>query len=489
MISEESTRKNFIYNIIYQMITVLSPLIVTRHISRAFGVDYLGIKGFTFSIVSYFAIAGTLGFDMYGQRQIAINKEDKEARSKAFSVVYCSKFLLVLISTIAYELFVLVFSGLEGVEKTVALCWSIYLVREMINPIWVLQGMGKFRFISILGIISQILYTIGTIVMVSSKEDLPLYILIYTIIPLFVSMMYYAYILKIVKFVRIRSREVLEAMKESIVYFVPTIAVAIYSIVDKTMLGVFDPTKESVGLYECAEKIVKVALAICTASYTIMRTRMSYLFSIEDKEKYRTNSKQFMSFSLMLCWPIMFGIVSIADRFVPFFFGPGYDDVVALTYAFSLVIPCLTFSGLIQAIYIFPFGLQKTMDYYYILIVSVNVVMNIVLINCLGAIGAIIASISAELLLTIILIGKAKKRIEVSFLFHGSVKYILSSIVMLVVIQLFGFVFTTYNAAVMILELTVGILVYFSCCIFFKDQFVRLQFMKLIQKVKKILFR
>ena len=100
---------NLVFNAIYQIIAVISPLLLTPKLSRVFQPDYIGLKGYSFSIVYYFAILGVLGLDMYGQRKIALEKYDYEKRNKTFSVIFCTRFLLVLFSTIIYVIYTLFF--------------------------------------------------------------------------------------------------------------------------------------------------------------------------------------------------------------------------------------------------------------------------------------------------------------------------------------------------------------------------------------------
>lgn len=481
----ESLKLNLLFNILYQMVTVLSPIIVTPKISRVFGVDYIGVKSYTFSIVYYFAIFGVLGLDMLGQRKIAIVKEDELERSKVFWTIYCTRFFLVFLSLIVYCIYAST-SPLSKIERAVTFCWVFYLIREMINPIWFLQGLEKFRLLSILGIISQIGYILGTILLVGKKTDLPLYILVYTVIPLIISFCYFPTVRRNVIFIKPRLNDMIHSTRESIVYFVPTIATAIYSMVDKTMLGFFDPQKISTGLYESAERLVKVALALSTASFTIMRTRMSYLFGKRNSDEYRKTCSKFMSFSMMLCWPIMFGIIGISRDFVPVFFGAGFEDVVGLSYVFSLVVPCLTISGLLQAVYIFPYGLQKTMDIYYGIIVSINIVMNLILINFWGALGAIIASVFAEFLLALILINRAKTDIDVGYLAIGSIKYFLAGVIMLIVMWIISSSLSIDPIMKIAIEFTCAVFTYFIVCFILQDGFVLSQAKTISQRLKRV---
>ena len=81
---EPSVRKNYIYNLIYQVLTLLTPFITTPYISRILGPEGTGIQSYTNSVVQYFAILAALGTASYGQREIARHRDDKKERSRIF---------------------------------------------------------------------------------------------------------------------------------------------------------------------------------------------------------------------------------------------------------------------------------------------------------------------------------------------------------------------------------------------------------------------
>ena len=62
---------NYIYNLAYQIINLIFPLITTPYVSRILGADGIGVYSYTISIVTYFVLFGSLGISLYGQRQIA----------------------------------------------------------------------------------------------------------------------------------------------------------------------------------------------------------------------------------------------------------------------------------------------------------------------------------------------------------------------------------------------------------------------------------
>ena len=91
---------NYLYNLIYQIYAVIIILITTPYVSRALGAENIGIYGYTYSIVTYFILFGTLGISMYGQREIAYVKDNKEKRSTIFFELLIIKIIFILYGTI-----------------------------------------------------------------------------------------------------------------------------------------------------------------------------------------------------------------------------------------------------------------------------------------------------------------------------------------------------------------------------------------------------
>ena len=94
---KKSIAKNYIYNLIYQILTILLPLITTPYLSRVLGAKPIGIYGYTISIVTYFILFGSLGVAMYGQREIAYKVGGKKEMTKSFwEIVIIRAFTLTL---------------------------------------------------------------------------------------------------------------------------------------------------------------------------------------------------------------------------------------------------------------------------------------------------------------------------------------------------------------------------------------------------------
>ena len=70
----KKVNKNFMYNMVYQILLYIIPFIVTPYISRVLGAENIGIYSYTYSIVTYFMLLTLLGINNYGTRNIADRK-------------------------------------------------------------------------------------------------------------------------------------------------------------------------------------------------------------------------------------------------------------------------------------------------------------------------------------------------------------------------------------------------------------------------------
>ena len=96
--SKPSIKKNFIYNIFYQVLAIIVPLITSPYLARVLGAEKIGINTWTYSVVFYFMIFATLGVNNYGNRSIAYIRDDKNELSRKFWSIYsCQAFASTMV--------------------------------------------------------------------------------------------------------------------------------------------------------------------------------------------------------------------------------------------------------------------------------------------------------------------------------------------------------------------------------------------------------
>ena len=81
---KSNLRKNYLYNLAYQIFSLLAPLLTTPYVAHVLKADGVGLYSYTYSIATAFVALAQLGTVIYGQREIAYHKEDRQARSEIF---------------------------------------------------------------------------------------------------------------------------------------------------------------------------------------------------------------------------------------------------------------------------------------------------------------------------------------------------------------------------------------------------------------------
>lgn len=233
MIKRASVRSNYFYNMTYQILNLILPLITTPYISRVLGASNIGIYSYTYSIVSTFVLIGSLGIGTYGQREIATVNDDKEDISKRFWEIQIVKTLAVL-SALAVYLITIVPSGEYSLYFLIQIP---YFIAAILDITWLYQGIENFKNVAIRNIVIRLLSIILLFALVNTDEDLIIYILILCISQILGNLTMWIKLPRLIKMTSINKLNLIKHIKPTFVYFIPTIAHQIYAVLDKTMLG------------------------------------------------------------------------------------------------------------------------------------------------------------------------------------------------------------------------------------------------------------
>ena len=137
--------KNYLYNLIYQILLIISPLITTPYISRVLEPDGVGLYSYTNAIVSYFILFATMGITTYGQREISYVQDNRDKRSQVFWNVKLLSIVNVCIWLIIYYIYIYYFSN----NIYIYLIWGIAIVNISVDITWFFQGLEEFKKIVI----------------------------------------------------------------------------------------------------------------------------------------------------------------------------------------------------------------------------------------------------------------------------------------------------------------------------------------------------
>jgi O-antigen/teichoic acid export membrane protein len=472
-----SLKKNYIYNLAYQIITLLMPFITTPYTSRVLGADCIGINSFTGSILNYFTLFGTLGIALYGQREIAFNQNNKIEKTRIFWNLFILRLFTVSISLIAYLIIVVSWKKYQ----TIFLIQTINIIACLFDVTWFCQGEENFKIVVVRNLFFRVLSVFLLFTLIKTSSDLWKFVLMNSGLALLCNASLFPYVLHRIERIPIKMMSPLKQLVPVFVLFVPQIAVEIYTVLDKSMIGFITNSPYENGCYEQANKMVKMLLVVVTSLGTVVVPRMATLHAQGNTKTIQQYMLRSFSFVFLVAFPMCIGLSCIASVFVPIFFGNGYDTVVPLLKIFSLLFIVIGLNNVIGIQYLIPIKKEHVFTYTVVAGAVCNFVLNLFLIRKFGATGAAIASVAAEAVITLLQFIYIRKIIDIKGLFFQSWKYGLAAITMGIVVLLLKRVVNRSIISLLLLFIA-GSSVYIILLIMTRDAFAKQMFEKLLKR-------
>lgn len=455
-----SVKKNFIYNSAYQILVILIPLITTPYISRILGPTGTGRYSYGYSIATYFVMFIMLGLNNYGNRSVAMVRDDKKKLSYTFWSIRRFQLLCGIIVSIIYIGYTMLFSD------DVIMSWIlfVYVISACLDINWLFFGLEQFKITVTRNTCIKLLTVIGIFVFVKTKNDVYQYALIY-VLGMILSQVYLWLILyRYVDKAKVGIKDMLPHIKPNLILFIPVIAVSLYKVMDKIMLGAMT-TKTQVGYYEACERIINVPLALVNSLGMVMLPRMTNLFAKNDTSKSRTYMKKSLLLAMFLSTSLSFGIMAVSPEFVPIFYGKGYDICIDL---FKILLPSgvfMAFANVLRTQYLIP----KQKDTIFIVSLLsgtvINMLINVILIPHYQAVGAAIGTLCAEASVCIVQSYAVRKEVPIKQYVLQSVPFVTSGILMFG--MLYNFSLDIDTVALLAIKVLAGAILYFALLLFF----------------------
>ena len=383
--------KNYAYNLSYQLLLIILPIITTPYVTRVFSSNDLGTYSFFNSIVTYFVLLATLGVANYGTKEISGNRT---IIRKNFWGIYTLQLGATILSLTLYILLCLTFSLMQN---PVAYILGLSLLSKGLDISWLFQGLEDFRKITVRNITVKLVGVIAIFLFIKSDSDLYLYVFLLTIFELLGQLSMW---LPAKEFIGKPHFDLMYAkrhLKPVILLFLPQIAISLYVSLDSTMLGVLASARD-VGIYDQALRLVNILLTLVTSLGSVMLPRVSNLLSSGDhKAVNKMHEMSFLIYNLVI-FPIIAGMLIVNDDFVNFFLGQDFQEV---RHAIAIMIFRMFFIGWtnIMGIQILiPHNKNKEFMLSTTIPAIVSVGLNLLLLPKLGYIGAAIVSVLTETL-------------------------------------------------------------------------------------------
>lgn len=344
--------ENFFSLSALQMVGYILPLLTIPYLVRVLGADKYGLVNFAIAFAMYFQILTDYGFSLSATREISIHRENKHKISEIFSSVMIIKSCLMIVSLIV--LFLIVFSfGKFSVD------WKIYLmafglvIGNILFPTWFFQGMERMKYITILNILANVIFTLAIFILIKNPSDY-LYVPLINSLGLIISgIISLGIIFKTfkIKFTIPPKNMIVDTFKESTQFFLSRASVSIYTSSNAFFLGLFT-NNTAVGYYSAAEKLYSAAQGLYSPLGQVI---YPYMSKKENKTFYRkifkltTVSNIIFCILLFLCSGIIISIL----------YGSNFQASIPVLMIFSIALLVVVPSQLLGYPFLAALGFQK----------------------------------------------------------------------------------------------------------------------------------
>ena len=473
-------KRNYIYNVSFQIFSLLTPLITAPYISRVLGPEGTGIYSYIHSIATYFSLFAALGLSSYGLREASRLRDDRRLCSRLFYELTAIRLVTTLLSFLLYLAAVLLVDG----DMKLYLATGFIILSVGVDVTWYFQAMENFRALVLRNFFVKFLSILCIFIFVRNEGHLDRYMLIQTGSIFLSNLLLIPQLKKWLVPVSFRRLRFTRHIWETLVYFIPTIATSVYTVLDRTMIGLITRDMAQNGFYEQAHKIVNILLTVITSLNVVVGVRTSYLFGQDKKAEIRKHIKDTFRFMFMVAFPVCFGLIACADNFAPSFFGEDFAAVGPMLKMFAPLLLIIGTSNLLGSLYLTPSGQRARSNRAIIAGAVVNLMLNAILIPFFDAYGAVVASVAAELVITALYLYYSHRFISVWRILRIASRYALFGALMWIPTYLVGDALPR-GAATVVLQVFVGAVTYVALLILFRDPAwltCRRQLVKLLRK-------
>lgn len=421
---------------IFQILLLIVPIITTPYITRIFSPADIGIFANSYGVVSIFVTISMFGIPIYGARRIAqsVNIQDQ---TESFVEIWR---IQIIMSVFCFVGLNIIFGILR--LHIIFHIQSLLILTTIFDISWFFIGIEEIRKNIFRNFIAKFLGTIAIFLFVKNEKQLYLYTFINIGATLCGNLTMLVTLHKyldkrLIGNSRKYSRENRIKYKDSAKLMIPMLTDTLKNSISKILLGSL-ANNFYIGIFDQGTKIIIMVLGVMTAMSNAIVPRMSFLVS---KNEIHNLNRYFEKFSIMICLFSVYcitGIISIAEFFVPVFFGIGYGEVIPVLIIGSFMILFGILNSFLMNGMIIPLSLDNKLINSSALSLGVLAISNLLLDKYLFSIGATISFLISTLFLTIIYSFYLRKNINVMNLIFkviGSLMIILMESIIIMYIK------------------------------------------------------
>lgn len=418
--------KNYVYNAAYQILAIVAPIITAPYLARVLGADNLGIYSYVNSSGNIITTISLLGIYAYGNRQTAYVRDNKEQLNCTFWELELTRLILGSIGTAVYA----IYAVWNQNYSIYFLIYYPYILAEFIDCSWIYVGLEDMKPAVMKNFAAKLINVAGIFILVRSKDDLWIYILLLALTALFSNISIYTQLHKYVGKPAGKAGRIPHHLKGSMELFFPQVAALFYLQVDKVMLEWITHSTRQISFYDQAEKIVTIPLSLITVISTVVMPRLANDYKKNNRKEIKNILLKAGRYAICVAMPMMLGMFCVARQFIPWYLGNEFLPTATAIMILSPIVLLNSMTGISGKQYFTATNQMKILLGAYVTAAVMNVIVNAMLIPGMGYRGAAIATVLSSSVSVLIQYHFLTKQVGISALWKWILKYFGGALVM-----------------------------------------------------------
>ena len=427
-----SIKKNYIFNLLNTVTSLLFPLVTFPYASRIMLADGIGQVNFFQSIINYIVLLSSIGIPLYAIRESASVRNDEKGLSRVSLEIVILHTSLTALGYLAVGIICMTVAKVT-VDIPLFLLLSTTIFFNAIGCNWLFQGVEDFKYITIRGIVVRLLAILLLFVFVRTRDDLMWYAG-FTVLGTVGGNVFNLWRMR--RYIKPRLHRLgelrpLRHLVPSLRIFVLNLIISIYVNLDMVMLG-FMKDSTAVGYYTAASKITTVLMGVVSSLGTVMLPRLSNLIHEGRMEEFNRLSRKAIDFVFTFSTPLFIGLIVLAPSLIHLFCGQSYEPAIRTLMIISPVMLIIGLSNVMGIQVLYPQRKENLVIYSTAVGAVINFSLNCLLIPKYAQDGAAIATVVAETGVTLTMSIIGAKYIPFRLFNRQNLIVILASIVMMI---------------------------------------------------------
>lgn len=374
------------------------PLLTWPYITRVLGPENLGKVNYADFASQVFIVVSAFGIPLYAIRETAIVRNNKEKRLQLAMELTLIYSILALICSIT---FLAIMHNKVEQNCNLYLFAAANIIIISLSFDWYIQGMEYFKFAAIRSLLIKTGILIAIYLFVKNTNDYTLFFGIFS------TGLFLNGVLNAVKIfgenkLRVGKLDIKRHFTPLFHFFLTSSAIGMYEYFDTIILERITQNNEQVGLYTTVLKISRIVTLITITAGSVMLPRISYLISTGNTENAKRYLEKFLGFVIFAGIPASTGIFIFAPEIIQTIAGDKFIPAIPLMQLLGFLPLIIGIGNVFNYQILVSFRQEKKFLLTAVIGCVVSIALNFILIPFLLAKGAAIATLTTEIIVTIV---------------------------------------------------------------------------------------